>query len=60
MSKEKINEDELLEEITSSSYKYGFTTNIDSDTIPPGLNEDVIKTISRKKNEPKWMLDYRL
>ncbi|MEE2931787.1 MAG: Fe-S cluster assembly protein SufB [Bacteroidota bacterium] len=60
MSKQKVNEDKLLEEITGSSYKYGFTTNIESDTIPPGLNEDVIRTISRKKNEPKWMLDYRL
>ena len=58
--KEKISEEELLENVTSSEYKYGFTTNIDSDTIPKGISEEVVKTISAKKNEPKWMLDYRL
>ena len=58
--KEKISEEELLDNVTSSEYKYGFTTNIDSDTIPKGISEEVVKTISAKKNEPKWMLDYRL
>ena len=56
----KQNEEELLEEVTSREYKYGFTTNIQSDTIKKGLSEDVIRTISEKKNEPKWMLDFRL
>ena len=56
----KQSEDELLEEVTSREYKYGFTTNIQSDTIKKGLSEDVIRTISEKKNEPKWMLDFRL
>ena len=56
----KQSEEELLEEVTSREYKYGFTTNIQSDTIKKGLSEDVIRTISEKKNEPKWMLDFRL
>jgi len=53
-------EDELLNEITSSEYKYGFTTDIESDTISKGISEDVIRIISAKKNEPEWMLEYRL
>ncbi|MEY2970747.1 MAG: hypothetical protein RLZZ599_1120 [Bacteroidota bacterium] len=52
--------DEILDEITASDYKYGFTTDIESDTVPPGLNEDVIRMISAKKNEPEWMLEWRL
>ena len=60
MKKEEISEDELLEKVTSTEYKYGFTTNIDSDTIPKGLSEDVVRIISKKKEEPNWMLEYRL
>ena len=56
----KQTEDELLEEVTTSEYKYGFTTDIESDTIPKGLSEEVVRTISAKKNEPEWMLEYRL
>ena len=41
-------------------YKYGFVTDIESDKIPKGLNEDVIRLISKKKDEPQWMLDWRL
>ena len=41
-------------------YEFGFTTNIEQDTLPPGLNEDVIKIISNKKNEPEWLLNWRL
>lgn len=52
--------DEILDEITASEYKYGFTTDIESDKVPPGLNEDVIRLISAKKNEPEWMLEWRL
>jgi Fe-S cluster assembly protein SufB len=51
---------DILEEITSSDYKYGFTTNIESDTIPKGLSEDTVRFISSKKNEPEWMLEWRL
>jgi Fe-S cluster assembly protein SufB len=46
--------------IDVDQYKYGFETNIESNTVPPGLNEDVIRLISAKKNEPDWMLDWRL
>jgi Fe-S cluster assembly protein SufB len=53
-------EEELLEEITSSEYKYGFYTNIESDKAPKGLNENIIRFISAKKNEPEWLLEYRL
>lgn len=44
----------------SYEYKYGFETQIESDTVPKGLNEDILKIISQKKNEPEWVLDYRL
>tara|TARA_B100001540_G_scaffold311420_1_gene330838 strand:- start:1048 stop:2502 length:1455 start_codon:yes stop_codon:yes gene_type:complete len=60
MKEEKQSEEQLLEEITSNEYKYGFTTNIESDTIGKGLTEETIRTISSKKNEPDWMLEYRL
>ncbi|MFA6233142.1 MAG: Fe-S cluster assembly protein SufB [Bacteroidota bacterium] len=49
-----------LEKLTGQEYKYGFVTDIESDTVPKGLNEDVIRTISAKKNEPEWMLEMRL
>ena len=58
--KKKELEEKLLEKVTSTEYKYGFTTDIESEKIPKGLSEDVIKTISKKKNEPLWMLEYRL
>ena len=50
----------ILENFTDSEYKYGFYTPIESDKIPMGLNEDVIRLITEKKNEPTWMLDWRL
>lgn len=53
-------EDKILEEVTGADYKYGFTTDIESDKISKGLNEDVIRLISKKKNEPDWLLQYRL
>ncbi|WP_185876828.1 Fe-S cluster assembly protein SufB [Blattabacterium cuenoti] len=52
--------DKALKNFTDSEYKYGFYTPIKSDKIPKGLNEDVIRLITKKKNEPKWMLDWRL
>jgi Fe-S cluster assembly protein SufB len=51
---------EVLEEHINSDYKYGFEINIESDTAPKGLNEDIIRFISKKKNEPTWMLEWRL
>ncbi len=53
-------QNELLEEITSSDYKYGFTTDIENETAPRGLSEDTVRFISAKKNEPEWMLEWRL
>ena len=43
-----------------SAYKYGFVTDLESEKAPLGLNEDIVKFISSKKNEPKWLLDWRL
>jgi Fe-S cluster assembly protein SufB len=51
---------ETLDDYTKSDYKYGFTSNIDTELIPKGLNEDTIRLISSKKEEPQWMLDWRL
>ena len=52
--------DDILEQITSSEYKYGFVTDIEADEAPKGLSEDTVRFISAKKNEPAWMLEYRL
>ncbi len=49
-----------IKELTSSDYKYGFVTDIKEDRIPNGINKDIVKTISKIKNEPKWLLDWRL
>ena len=54
------NQNQVLEEHTQSEYKWGFTSDIDTEVLPPGLNEEVIRTISAKKNEPEFMLEYRL
>lgn len=51
---------DILDEIAQSEYKYGFTTNIDTEIIPAGINEDIIRLISSKKNEPEWLLNFRL
>jgi len=51
---------QILEEITSSEYKHGWWTDIETETAPKGLNEEVVRFISMKKNEPEWMLEYRL
>ncbi len=50
----------ILEEITSSEYKWGFVTDIDNESAPKGLNEDTVRYISAKKNEPEWLLEWRL
>jgi Fe-S cluster assembly protein SufB len=52
--------DKIISEITENDYKYGFVTEIDTETIPKGLNEDVVRLISEKKEEPSWLLDFRL
>ena len=55
----KKNQD-IIDSAISQEYEYGFTTDIEQETIPPGLNENVIRTISAKKNEPDWLLNWRL
>ena len=49
-----------MEELFEKKYQYGFTSDIESDSFLPGLNEDVIKALSARKNEPKFMLEWRL
>jgi Fe-S cluster assembly protein SufB len=51
---------ETIEQLATREYKYGFFTDIEAETLPPGLNEDVIRAISAKKREPEWLLDFRL
>lgn len=51
---------DILDEITQSEYKYGFVTNVEADEAPAGLNEDIIRFISGKKQEPEWLLEWRL
>ena len=53
-------EEELKKELETKEYEYGFYTDIESETFPVGLNEEIISAISKKKNEPKWMTDWRL
>lgn len=51
---------DILNEVTSGDYKYGFVTNIDTEVIHKGLDENTVRIISAKKNEPEWMLEFRL
>ena len=53
-------EEELKKQLETKEYEYGFYTDIDSETFPVGLNEEIIRAISKKKNEPKWMTEWRL
>ncbi|MDD4192596.1 MAG: Fe-S cluster assembly protein SufB, partial [Mangrovibacterium sp.] len=53
-------QDKILEEVTSGEYKFGFVSDFEADTIPKGLNEAVIRTISDKKDEPEFLLQFRL
>src|SRR5919204_833891 len=51
---------ETIEQLANREYKYGFYTDVETDTVPKGLNEDVIRMISAKKGEPDWLLEWRL
>lgn len=53
-------DNDIINDVTQNEYKYGFVTDIDTDIIPKGLNEDVIRLISAKKGEPEWLLEFRL
>lgn len=57
---EEPHPDDILFEVTENEYKYGFTTDIETDTIAKGLSENTIRLISAKKGEPEWLLDFRL
>ena len=56
----KYTEDDLKKELETKEYEYGFYTDIESDTLPVGLNEEIIIAISKKKEEPEWMTEWRL
>ena len=56
----KFTENDLKKDLETKEYEYGFYTDIESETFPIGLNEDIVKAISKKKNEPQWMTDWRL
>ena len=56
----KYTEDDLKVELENKEYEYGFYTDIESETFPAGLNEDIVRAISKKKGEPKWMTEWRL
>ncbi len=56
----KYTEEELKKELETKEYEYGFYTNLESETFPVGLNEDIVRAISKKKNEPEWMTEWRL
>ena len=56
----KYTEEDLEKELKTKEYEYGFYTDIESETFAKGLNEDVVRAISKKKNEPEWMTEWRL
>ena len=49
-----------IETLANQEYRWGFVTDIEADSAPPGLSEEIVRFISAKKNEPQWMLDWRL
>ncbi|MEQ9414625.1 MAG: Fe-S cluster assembly protein SufB, partial [Cyclobacteriaceae bacterium] len=53
-------DNQVLEEFTSKEYEHGWTTDLESDSAPKGLSEDTVRFISAKKNEPEWLLEWRL
>ena len=53
-------QENIINEVTSKEYEYGFVTDIETDFVPKGLNEGIVRLISQKKEEPEWLLDFRL
>ena len=51
---------EAIEGLVKQEYKYGFFTDVETDSAPPGLNEDIVRLISSKKQEPEWLTEWRL
>jgi Fe-S cluster assembly protein SufB len=60
MSKKEEHQDKVLKEVTEQEYKYGFQSDIETEKFPPGLNEDIIRKISEIREEPEWVLEFRL
>ena len=56
----EFTENELAKDLEQQEYRYGFVSNIDADIVAAGLNESIVRLISAKKNEPEWLLDFRL
>lgn len=56
----KIEDEKSFDELTDKEYKYGFVTEIESESLPPGLNEEIVREISRRKEEPEWLMEWRL
>ena len=56
----KIEDEKSFDKLTDKEYKYGFVTDIESESLPPGLNEDIVRQISKRKNEPEWLMEWRL
>lgn len=56
----KIEDEKSFDELTDKEYKYGFVTDIESESLPPGLNEDIVRAISQRKEEPEWLTEWRL
>jgi len=57
---QELDQDQILNDLTTQEYKFGFTTDVVTDVIDKGLNEEVIRLISLKKGEPEWLLEFRL
>lgn len=57
---QELDQDQILTELTTQDYKYGFTTDVETYVIDKGLDEDVIRHISEQKEEPEWLLEFRL
>ena len=55
-----VTQDKLIEEFANREYEHGFVTDVEQETLPPGLNEEVVRFISAKKDEPEWLLEWRL
>jgi Fe-S cluster assembly protein SufB len=53
-------ETQTIEQLATQEYKFGFTSDVEQDIIAPGLSEDTVRFISARKNEPEWMLEWRL
>ena len=51
---------ETIEQLATREYKYGFETEVEADTFPPGLNEDIVRRLSAIKGDPEWLLEFRL